>query len=44
VSEDKQRPSAKEIVWKVILVTVALAVGASILGGLVIGACALMMR
>lgn len=44
MSDDKQRPSAMEILGKVILVTVVLAVGASLLGGLVIGACALMMR
>jgi hypothetical protein len=44
MSDENRRPSALEILGKVIVITVALAVGASILGGLVIGACALMMR
>jgi hypothetical protein len=44
VSNENQRPSPLEIIGKVILVLVALAVATAVLGALVFGACALLMK
>jgi len=44
VSNENQRPSALEIIGKVILILVALTVVTAFLGLLVFGACALLMR
>jgi hypothetical protein len=39
-----QRPSVLEIIGKVILVLIALAVAAALLGALVLGTCVLLMK
>ena len=44
MSDNKPRPSGLEILGKVLLIMVALAIGAALLGVLVVGACALLMR
>lgn len=44
VSNENQRPSALEILGKVILIIVALTVATALLGLLVFGTCAMLMR
>ena len=44
MSDNNPRPTGLEILGKVLLIMVALAIGAALLGALVIGACALVMK